>query len=395
MPREIKAIRKADIHHRKQYEKFVLKDGNPTVSKLLHLWNYWNTEYFDNAFKACPIILLAEPSKPSVLGDYSAVGAYGNRAQIRIRPSLMSGTHPHMLPGDDYKKGRFLFVADVALHETIHLWQDEIEGDLEDSYHGHGPLFRDKCNEIGEKLGLPPVRTCKKRGKDAELPSCSYFPHNVRPSDYYQGACVREHQEPRPLKGRLERLLKDFSCEEIVRELKAMGVLETRHPYRGQEDNPINLTVLGIADVLQSEEHLSIVEHVSQVEQSSVKHEWFLQAFQAACLARDINPDRTLSSSLAVTLDAWIDEKFRKGSYFGRKFYTHEKESSLKEKLSEIIAQWEFIAITMLGQRVEVPPLPDLEFLVSYREKLFDWITEQRVRKTEAIIDRLQLGGQC
>ncbi len=378
-------------------EKFVLENGNPTVSKLIVLWNYWNKEFFDNAFKACPIMLLAEPSRPSVLGDYSAVGAYGNRAQIRIRPSLMSGTHPHTLPGDEYEKGRFLFVADVALHETIHLWQDEVQGDLEPAYHGHGPLFRDKCNEIGEKLGLPPVRTCKKRGKDAELPSCSHFPHNVRPDDYYQGAYVREHEEPRPLKGRLERLLKDFTGEEIVQELKAMGVLETRHGYGGQDGNLIeNLRAVSIADVLQTEEDLSIVEHVvASGEQASLKHEWFIQAFQTACLARGISPDLRIDSSLSATLDAWLDEKLTRGSYFGAKFYTHEKQSSLREKLCEIVAQWEFIEISVLGQRVEVPSVPDLEFLVSYREKLFDWITEQRMRKTEAIMDRLQLGGQC
>jgi len=367
MPSEIKAIRTADINHRKQYEKFVLENGNPTVSKLIHLWNYWNTEYFDNSFRACPIILLAEPSKPSVLGDYSAVGAYGNRAQIRIRPSLLSGTHPHMLPGEEYKKGRFLFVADVCLHETIHLWQDEIEGDLEPAYHGHGPLFRDRCNEIGAKLGLPPVRTCKKRGKDAELPSCSHFPHNVRQADYYQGAYVREHEEPRPLKGRLERLLKDYSQDQVVRELRSMGVVRTRHVYGGQTFNTTPL----------------------------LKHEWFLDVFESACKERGINPDLTLSPSLADSLDTWLDEKLTRGSYFGAKFYPHEKESSLTEKLSEIVAQWEFVEIPVFGQKMEVPAIPDLGFLVLHREQLFNWISEQRMRKTEAIMDRLQLGGQC
>ncbi len=396
MPSETKIIREADINHRKQYEEFVLKDGNPTVSKLLHLWNHWNTEYFDNSFKAPPIILLAEPSKPSRLGDYSPIGAYGSRSQIRIRPSLLTGTHPHMLPGDEYKKGRFLYVADVALHETIHLWQDEVMNDLEPSYHGHGPLFRDKCNEIGEKLGLPPVRTCKKRGKDAELPSCSHFPHNVRPAGYYQGAYVREREGPKPLKGRLERLLKDFSADQIVQELRVMGILDTRHVYRGQVESPIeNLRAVGIADVLQTEEDLSNVEHVASEEQASLKHEWFIQAFQTACLERGVNPVLSIDSSLSATLDAWLDEKLTRGSYFGAKFYPHEKESSLREKLSEIIAQWEFISISVVGNRVEVPPVPNLEFLVSYREKLFNWIAEQRMRKTEAIIDRLQLGGQC
>lgn len=82
-------------------------------------------------------------------------------------------------------------------------------------------------------------------------------------------------------------------------------------------------------------------------------------------------------------------------TYAMNQFYTHEKESSLREKLVEIVAQWEFIEISVFGQRLEVPPIPDLSFLVSYREKLFTWITEQRMRKTEVLLDRLQLGGQC
>jgi hypothetical protein len=370
MPSEIKVIREADINHRKEYEKFVLKDGNPTVSKLIHLWNHWNTEYFDNSFKACPIILLAEPSRPSVLGDYSAIGAYGNRAQIRIRPSLMWGTHPHMLPGDEYKKGRFLFVADVTLHETIHLWQDEVQGDLEPAYHGHGPLFRDKCNEIGEKLGLPPVRTCKKRGKDAEMPSCSQFPHNVRPSGYYQGAYIRGADEPRPLKGRLERLLKDFSAEQIVQELRVMGILDTRHVYRGQVESPIdNLAV--------------------------PQDQWFLDAFKEACSEKGITSDLTLSSSLASALNDWLSQRLSKKSYIGNRAFFEEKPHHFKDKINQIVSEWESLRTSGLGKRIGVPPVPDLDFLVSHREQVFNWITEQRVRKTESIIDRLQLGGQC
>lgn len=229
MKRQIREIRTADIHHRKQYEKFVVKDGDPDVSRLIQLWNEWNKTLFDSAFKVCPIILLAEPSRPSVYGSYSVIGAYGARSQIKIRPSLLRGTHPHMRPGPGYREGRFLFVADVCLHETIHLWQDETIGDLEDSFHGHGPIFRDKCNEIGTKLGLPPVRTCKKRGQDKELPSCAQFPHNVRATDYYQGAYVRGNDEPIPLKKRLERLLKDYTGQEILQELTAMGFAETWH----------------------------------------------------------------------------------------------------------------------------------------------------------------------
>ena len=86
-------------------------------------------------------------------------------------------------------------MADVFLHETVHQWQHEVLGDLEDGYHGHGPKFRDQCNRIGALLGLPPVRTSKARGKDKALPSCAYWPHCVRPVDYYLGAYPVERRK--------------------------------------------------------------------------------------------------------------------------------------------------------------------------------------------------------
>ena len=383
MSDEVREIRQADVEHRKQYEKFVLDNGDPTVSKLIHLWNYWNTEYFDGAFQVCPIILLAEPSRPSVLGDYSPVGAYGNRAQIRIRPSLMRGTHPHTLPGAEYEKRRFLLVADVCLHETIHLWQDEVMGDLEPTYHGHGPLFRDKSNEIGAKLGLPPVRSCKKRGKDSELPSCSQFPHNVRPANYYQGSYVRNADEPRPLKGRLERLLKDFTGEEIVQELMSMRVIGTRPPYTGQYENTVeNLSAVSITD------------EVCTADSANLQHQWFIDAFRSACQERGIDPDLTLSTALGSTLDEWISKRLSKKSYLGNKIFYDEKQHHFEENINKIVSQWEFIEISYLGERIEVPSVLDLEFLVTYREAIFSWVAEQRTDSLNRIMAQFEMQEQ-
>jgi hypothetical protein len=67
------------------------------------------------------------------------------------------GTHPLFSEGSGDPEGLFVFVADVLLHQMIHQWQQEVAGKQE---HGdHGPSFRDKVNEIGKALGLPPVRT--------------------------------------------------------------------------------------------------------------------------------------------------------------------------------------------------------------------------------------------
>ncbi len=180
-----------EIEHRKGFWEFVEKHGAPWhkqhLGRLLELWLQWNEEHFASALIP-PYILLSEPASPNVLGGCARISGFGARSQIRIRPSLLRGDHPHVRPGLSYAEGRFLFVADVLLHEMIHQYQQEVTGNTEESYHGHGPMFRDIANEIGEKLGLSLVRTSKNRGKEKDLPSCAQWPHCVRPDEFYQGA---------------------------------------------------------------------------------------------------------------------------------------------------------------------------------------------------------------
>jgi hypothetical protein len=129
------------------------------------------------------------------LGDCSEVSAFGGRAQIRLRESVLTGRHRLVREGTEYAEGRFLYVGDILLHEMVHQWQQGVTGKKEISYKGHGPTFRDKCNEIGRELGLPAVRVAKARGKERELPSCAEWPHCVRPSDYYLGAAVETEDD--------------------------------------------------------------------------------------------------------------------------------------------------------------------------------------------------------
>ncbi len=159
------------------------------LTRLRASWETWNEGFYASQLKV-PLILLNEPTSPPVYGSCARISGYGGRSQIRIRPSLLRGTHPHMRCENAYAEGRFLFVEDVLRHEMIHQWQQEVTGSEEGGSRGHGKTFRDKCNEIGAKLGLAPVRTGKKRGCDAELPSCAQWPHNVRSLEYYQGAYV-------------------------------------------------------------------------------------------------------------------------------------------------------------------------------------------------------------
>jgi hypothetical protein len=177
--------------HRKAFERFVLEQAEPWhrehLTALYTAWHRYNADYFEDRMTP-PYILLAEPITPRTFGDTSAATGFGAKLQIRIRPSLVRGTHTMMERGSHDPHGIERFVSDVLLHETIHQYQYEILQKDEASYDGHGPLFRDTANTIGTLLGLPPVRASKVRKAQRELPSCAHWPHNVRPVDYYCGA---------------------------------------------------------------------------------------------------------------------------------------------------------------------------------------------------------------
>ena len=111
------------------------------------------------------------------------------------RPSIIDGSHPQVRSGDEFAEGRLRLVLDIGWHETQHQFQFEVLGKPEQSYRGHGPVFRELCNRVGEKIGLPPVRTAKARGKDRFLPSCAEWPICVRPPGYYLGAFLFERED--------------------------------------------------------------------------------------------------------------------------------------------------------------------------------------------------------
>jgi hypothetical protein len=186
--------------HRQAFKAFVEQETDAwqhsaDAKRLYTLFDEWNAVYFDGRLTV-PYLVLLEPSSPRRLGDTSSMSGWGGKLQIRLRPSLLNGTYPCLRSGEAFAEGRFLFVADVLLHEMIHHFHLEVTGDTEEAFHGHGPAFRDDCNRIGAALGLPPVRSAKKRGLDKDLPSCAQWPHNVRPPGYYLGAYVEPTPEP-------------------------------------------------------------------------------------------------------------------------------------------------------------------------------------------------------
>ncbi len=127
-----------------------------------------------------PFIMITEVS-PRSWGDAIPVDVHGVRSRIRIAPRAV-------------REGQ-RFAEDVVLHELIHVWQYEVVHDREPGYRGHGPGFATKCNEIGEKLGLPPVYA-RPRGKNAGKPDCKHWPHNVRPAGYYGDDTAEDKAKP-------------------------------------------------------------------------------------------------------------------------------------------------------------------------------------------------------
>ncbi len=188
-------LENADIDHRASFVDYVMEHAEEWhrthLTHLYECWEGWNEDHFASQLWP-PYIQLAEPSNPRRFGQCGPVSGFGGKQEIRLRPSLLTGTHPRVNAGSGYAHGRTLFVDDVLLHEMIHQWQQEISGKTDEGYHGHGPAFRNMANVIGARLGLGRVRTSKERGEDKDLPSCSYWPHIVRPKDpdYYQGAYV-------------------------------------------------------------------------------------------------------------------------------------------------------------------------------------------------------------
>lgn len=206
------SISKSAVRHREDFQQYVLKQSDQWhrrhLGRLYRDWNEWNECFFQGCLRV-PYIILAETKIPRAVGDCATLSGWGGPLQIRIRPSLLRGTHPVVREGREFAEGRYRYVADVLLHEMIHQWQQEVLTVIERGYPGgHGTSFRDKANEIGAQLGLPPVRAHKKRPGKTELPTCASWPHIVRPPDYYLGALARSLAKKPPVtKQVLRRLL--------------------------------------------------------------------------------------------------------------------------------------------------------------------------------------------
>jgi len=190
-----------DLELRQSFRRYVLAEAEPWYKErltfLYEMWDRFNTDFFRGELKT-PYLVLGTPGLAKALATHNHISNWGGTTQLTFRLGLFDGER-YLLQDEAHEEGRKRYWADVLLHEMVHQFHNEVTLERERSYKGHGPHFADTCNEIGSDLGLDEVRPAKARGKEKEKPSCAYWPLNVRPADYYQGAVVIK--EPKTSEG--------------------------------------------------------------------------------------------------------------------------------------------------------------------------------------------------
>jgi len=157
----------------------VEQDGQEAPKAVYRAFEEYNREHFDGSLQPS-MILITQPSSPRTLGDYVPRDTHGIPSRIRIAPRCT--------------RVGLLYVLDVLLHEMVHAWQEEVIGDTELGYAGHGPRFAKRCNEIGWTIGLEQVAP-KGRGG---LAKATLWPMCVRPPGYYGPKDPRSQRRSHP-----------------------------------------------------------------------------------------------------------------------------------------------------------------------------------------------------
>lgn len=214
-----------DVELREAIFRYSLEQTSPAmkghIQHLCSCWVHYNEEFFDSRL-AFPVLAFDEPGHTTCYGEYSTVSCFGGSGQIMIRPSLLDGTLQDFRQGNKNKEGLRRFTEYVLLHEMIHQWQVEVAGTPPGEfkhYGGHGSTFSQKANEIGQKLGFPPVRLRNKKSHSRDtghLPCPSQWPHCVCPQEYFLGAYVPASQdEDAKLREDLRRLLRKHGIDKV------------------------------------------------------------------------------------------------------------------------------------------------------------------------------------
>ena len=170
------------------YAEFSRQSPKEFQRKLYEHYEKCKVEFFPDTALPTPIIELTPPSSAKAWGEFLPQSQSGIESKINLRPTILTGEHPKVSGLEEHAFGRQLLMYDILVQQMLRMFCVEVLKEPENSFHGHGPRFRDECNSVGQILGLSQVRTGKKRGRDKELPSCANWPYIVRPEGYFQGA---------------------------------------------------------------------------------------------------------------------------------------------------------------------------------------------------------------
>jgi hypothetical protein len=160
------------------------------IQALYRMFHEHNAAYWGGRLDPAPI-LITPPTSARASADAAEFSGFGCRQQMRIRPSFARGIHNsdraqgvkafyRMVPGHALED-RERYLSDLALHEMIHLWLNQIDDPKRDEHQGHGAPFTAECNRLGAMLGLDPVVSRRRKTDDARVGISSEWPFCVRP----------------------------------------------------------------------------------------------------------------------------------------------------------------------------------------------------------------------
>lgn len=159
-----------------------------TPARLHQLYETENHLYFEGKLPRDPLFVIGETRG---LGWYCPRSQIGGSHEIGFSDRIFRAGNKYLRITDETAQGHAKFVDDILRHEMIHMYNNLVLKKSEPAFHGHGPVFAEECNRVGEILDLPPVRSCRDRSKkNKDLPSCSQWPSCVRPDGYYEGAQI-------------------------------------------------------------------------------------------------------------------------------------------------------------------------------------------------------------
>ncbi len=237
-----------------------------------------------------------------------------------------------------------------------------------------------------EKVGIDPEETSPR--SENERKGDSIFERKEIPEKPLEDSSLRLNIERKALRSEIKRTVlctmaeQGSDVQEVhVQENMEEEIKDPSHNFSGtpEENQDSSLKPMNCNEENPVESKLTVIQN-----------QWFIDSFSSACSEIGIDPNRTLSPELASILDEWLTRRLSKKSYLGNRCFYDEKPHHFTEKIKQIVCEWESLRISSLGRRMGTPADPDLDFLVTNREAIFDWISEQRRQSVNRILEQFE-----